>query len=90
VDGGLTIDSKFDPRSGGSGLDGGPDGGGPDGGLPDGGPPPDSGSGGSPPNGLGPGIPVDHGSSCATTAGAPALLLLLAGLGLLPRRRQRR
>jgi len=86
VDGGLRVDTTFDPRGGGS--DGGTDGGVPDSGVPDGG------GGGTPtvPGGgpQGPGIPVDHGSSCATAAGAPALLLLLAGLGLLPRRRQRR
>jgi hypothetical protein len=90
VDGGLSVDTSFDPR--------GPvtDGGLPDGGVPDSGVP-DSGSGGggnATPGGggpQGPGIPVDHGSSsCATAAGGPVLLLLLAGLGVLPRRRQRR
>jgi len=82
VDGGLTVDTTFDPR--------GPvtDGGGPDSGV-------DSGTspGVGPPiagGPLGPGVPVEHGSSCATAAGAPLGVLLLAGLGLLPRRRQRR
>ena len=84
VDGGLIIDPTFDPRG---------DGGFPDGGLPDGGPDGGGGGGGPglPPNTpLGPGIPVDHGSSCSTAAGGPALLAALAGLLLLlPRRRQR-
>lgn len=86
VDGGLVIDTGFDPR-------GSSDGGLPDGGVPDSGTPDSGTGGGSPSNGggpLGPGIPVDHGSSCTTAAGAPFLVLLLAGLGLLPRRRQRR
>ena len=87
VDGGLVIDTSFDPR-------GSSDGGLPDGGVPDWGHPGQwNGRGRGPSNGggpLGPGIPVDHGSSCTTAAGAPVLLLLLAGLGLLPRRRQRR
>ena len=86
VDGGLVIDTGFDPR-------GSSDGGLPDGGVPDSGTPDSGTGGGSPSNGggpLGPGIPVDHGSSCTTAAGAPFLALLLAGLGLLPRRRQRR
>jgi MYXO-CTERM domain-containing protein len=85
VDGGLVIDTTFDPRG---------DGGFPDGGLPDGGGGLDGGGGGAgpPPNTpIGPGIPVDHGSSCSTAAGGPALLAALAGLLLLlPRRRQRR
>jgi MYXO-CTERM domain-containing protein len=89
VDGGLVVDPNFDPRT--AFLDGGtPDGGVPDGGAPDGG---SGGGGGTVPGGgpLGPGIPVDHGSSsCSTAAGGPVLLLLLAGLALLPRRRQRR
>ena len=86
VDGGLTVDQSFDPRVV---IDGGPV---PDGGVPDSGVP-DSGGGSnvSPGGGgpQGPGIPVDHGSSCASAAGGPVLLLLLAGLGLVPRRRQR-
>jgi hypothetical protein len=91
VDGGfITFDTTFDPR----GLvDGGPvpDGGVPDSGIPDSGP----GPGGNPstPGGggpLGPGIPVDHGSSCSAAGGAPVLVLLLAALALVPRRRQRR
>ena len=84
VDGGLVLDPSFDPRGGDGGV---PDGGVPDGGVPDGG------GGGNPSGGrgpVGPGIPVDHGSSCATAAGAPVLLLLLAGLGLIPRRRRQR
>jgi len=84
VDGGLVVDTTFDPR-GGSGL--------PDGGSPDAGPP-DSGTGGTPGGGgggpQGPGIPVEHPSSCATTTGGPVLLLLLAALGLVAPRRQRR
>jgi len=91
VDGGpLTIDPIFDPR----GLaDGGSDGGVPDSGTPDSG---GGGGGGGNPNNpaaggpLGPGIPVDHGSDCSTAGGAPVLVLLLAALALLPRRRQRR
>jgi len=80
---GLVIDPTFDPRG---------DGGVPDGGLPDAG---DGGGGGNPnpPTNLpiGPSVPVDHGSSCSTAAGGPALLAALAGLLLLlPRRRQRR
>jgi len=87
VDGGLTVDTSFDPRVV-STTDGGvPDGGTPDGGAPDGGGSSPGGGGGGP---QGPGIPVDHGSSCASVTGAPVLLLLLVGLGLLPRRRQRR
>jgi len=86
VDGGLTVDQSFDPRVV---IDGGPV---PDGGVPDSGVP-DSGGGSnvSPGGGgpQGPGIPVDHGSSCASVAGGPVLLLLLAGWGLVPRRRQR-
>jgi MYXO-CTERM domain-containing protein len=91
VDGGLFVDPNFDPRV--AFLDGGlPDGGIPDGGVPDGGSGGGGGgSGGSPGGPLGPGIPVDHGSSsCSTAVGGPVLLLLLAGLALLPRRRQRR
>lgn len=85
LDGGLLfIDTTFDPRG---------DGGFPDGGLPDGGT--DGGGGGrpGPPSNIpiGPPVPVDHGSSCSTAAGGPALLAALAGLLLLlPRRRQRR
>ena len=86
VDGGLTVDPSFDPRVV-SLPDAGVDGGLPDAGAPDGG---GGGGNGGIPGGGGPGIPVDHGSSCASAAGAPVLLLLLAGLGLLPRRRQRR
>jgi len=86
VDGGLVVDTIFDPRvvylpdSGvpDAGIDAGVDGG--TGGTP--------GGGGGGPNG--PGIPVEHDSSCATAAGTPVLLLLLGVLGLLPRRRQRR
>jgi MYXO-CTERM domain-containing protein len=84
VDGGLVIDPTFDPRG---------DGGFPDGGLPDGGDGGGGGGGAGPPSNtpVGPGIPVDHGSSCSTAAGGPALLAALAGLLLLvPRRRQRR
>ncbi len=85
VDGGLVVDTTTDPR-------GPADGGQPDGGAPD------AGDGGNPSNGpapgggpMGPGIPVDNSSSCATAAGSPALLALLAGLALLlPGRRQRR
>jgi len=84
VDGGLIVNTG----DGGSG---------PDAGVPDGGATPDGGGGGGGGGGvpnqivpLSPGFPVDHGSSCATDAGGPVLLLLLAGLGLLPRRRQRR
>ena len=85
VDGGLTVNTAFDPR--GVPTDGGlPDGGIPDSGSGGGGNPGNPGGGGP----QGPGIPVDHGSSCATAAGGPVLLLLLAGLGLVPRRRQRR
>jgi len=86
VDGGFIVfDTTFDPRVV---VDGGlvPDGGVPDSGVDSGTPHNPSGGGGP----LGPGIPVDHGSSCTTAAGAPVLVLLLAGLGLLPRRRQRR
>jgi hypothetical protein len=91
VDGGLAVDPRFDPRlaDGGAVPDSGvPDSGIPDSGIPDSGPGGGGASGGGGP--LGPGIPVDHGSSCTTAVGAPVLLLLLAGLGLLPRRRQRR
>jgi MYXO-CTERM domain-containing protein len=85
VDGGLVVDPNTDPRDGGPRGDGGqPDGGPPDGGNPPSGPGPGGGA-------LGPGIPVDHSSSCAAAPGGPALLALLTGLGLLvPRRRQRR
>ncbi|HET9155694.1 MAG TPA: hypothetical protein VFN91_03440 [Myxococcaceae bacterium] len=87
VDGGLTIDTLFDPR-----VVFLPDSGLPDAGV-DGGVS-DGGSGGTPGGGgggpVGPGIPVEHDSSCATAAGTPVLLLLLGALGLLPRRRQRR
>jgi MYXO-CTERM domain-containing protein len=82
--GGLVIDPTFDPRG---------DGGFPDGGLPDGGTDGGGGGGPGPPNNIpiGPPVPVDHGSSCSTAAGGPALLAALAGLVLLlPRRRQRR
>jgi len=86
VDGGLVVDITSDPR--GTGDGGQP----PDGGAPDAGG--DGGSTSGPPPGggpTGPGVPVDHSSSCATAAGGPALLALLAGLGLLVRgRRQRR
>lgn len=88
VDGGLrTPDTSFDPRVV---VDGGPL---PDGGVPDSGTPDGGGGGGNPSGGggpLGPGIPVDHGSSCSTAGGAPVLVLLLAALALVPRRRQRR
>jgi len=87
VDGGLTIDTTFDPRGG-----GGP----PDGGAPDAGPGGSDGGGGPgpPPSGpIGPGIPVDHPSSCtcASTSGAPGLAALLAVLAFLlfPRRQRR-
>jgi len=88
VDGGLAVDTTFDPRT--AFLDGGtPDGGVPDAGAPDGG---SGGGGGTTPGGgpMGPGIPVEHASSCTTAAGAPVLVLLLAALGLLLPRRQRR
>jgi hypothetical protein len=88
VDGGLTVDTSFDPRVVSTADGGVPDGGTPDGGAPDGGGSSPGGGGGGAP--VGPGIPVDHGSSCASVTGAPILLLLLVGLGLLPRRRQRR
>ena len=83
VDGGLRSDTTFDPRG---------DGGFSDGGLPDGGTDGGGGGGPGPPSNIpiGPPIPVDHGSSCSTAAGGPALLAALAGLLLLlPRRRQR-
>jgi len=94
VDGGLVVDTTTDPR--------GPGGGGPDAGCPDGGTPlsdggcpaPGPGPGGGPVPGAGPtgpGIPVDHSTSCTSAGGGPALLALLASLGLLlPGRRQRR
>ena len=87
VDGGLTIDTTFDPRGGG----GSPDGGAPDGGGPGG---PDGGGPGQPPEGpIGPGVPVDHPSSCTCTStrGAPGLAAFLAALALLlfPRRQRR-
>jgi hypothetical protein len=80
----LVVDPIFDPRTAYLG---------PDGGVPDGGPVPDGGStgGGTPgaPGGpMGPGIPVEQPSSCTTAAGAPVLFLLLAALGLLPRRQR--
>jgi MYXO-CTERM domain-containing protein len=88
ADGGVQIDLT-DPRGGG---------GGPDGGCPDGGtvcpPPVDAGGGGGGTGGPGappgPGIPVDHPSSCASAAGGPALVALLAVLGLMSRRRRQR
>lgn len=92
VDGGLVIDTSTDPRGqadSGSSLC-------PDGGVPDGGScaPPNPGGGGggaviiTPPPGKP--VAVAPSSSCATAAGSPVLLALLAGLGLLvPRRRQR-
>ena len=69
VDGGLTIDTTFDPRGpgpadGGGGVDGGVDGGQPDAG----------GGGSATPGGggpLGPGIPVQQPSSCASAPGGP-------------------
>jgi hypothetical protein len=81
-DAGLVSDPSADPR--GLPLDGGPG----DSGCPTCGP--GGGGNGQPGGPPGPGIPVDHGSSCASAAGAPLLVLLLASLGLLPRRRQRR
>ena len=92
VDGGLVVDTTTDPRGladSGSSLC-------PDGGVPDGGscgPSPNPGPGPAPNPKPPPGRPVavEQPSSCATAAGAPVLLALLAGLGLLvPRRRQRR
>jgi MYXO-CTERM domain-containing protein len=89
--GGLKTDLT-DPRGDGGG---GPDGGG----CPDGGsscPPIDAGNPGNNPGGPGappgPGIPVDHGTSCACASAtdAPALLAMVAVLGLAARRRQRR
>jgi MYXO-CTERM domain-containing protein len=90
--GGLKTIDLTDPRG-----DGGT---GPDAGCPDGGtscpPPVDGGGGGGNPGGPGvipgPGIPVDHGTSCACASAtdAPALLAMVAVLGLVARRRQRR
>lgn len=85
LDGGLRVDTT-DPRApSDGGADGGPDGGPPDAGDGGGGPGP------PPQSPLSPGIKIEHSSSCASTAGAPALVGLLAVLALLvPRRRQRR
>ena len=85
IDAGLPVDTT-DPR-GTPGDGGAPDGGGSDAGGGGGGGP------SGPPGGApGPGIPVDHPSSCASAAGPPTLVALVAGLGALAsrRRRQRR
>ena len=91
VDGGLAIDTTFDPRGpgladGGGGVDGGADGGQPDAGGGGGGGSASPGGGGP----LGPGIPVQQPSSCASAPGGSLALVLLAAVLLwAPRRRQR-
>jgi uncharacterized protein (TIGR03382 family) len=77
ADGGLVVvDTLYDPRQG-LVFDGGT----PDAGPPDAG---DAGGGGNPGGGgggpLGPGIPVDHGSSSCATAGTGSTLVALLGL----------
>jgi hypothetical protein len=91
-DAGLVIDTNYDPRlglvaDGGNPTDGGTDGGTPDGGGGGGGG--TSGGGNTP---LGPGIPIDHGGSCATTPGGASLVAaVLVGLAVfVPRRRRTR
>ena len=79
VDGGVIVDTGYDPRNG-LFFNPNPDGGQSDGGAPDAG---DGGGrnpggGGGPPS---PGIPIDN-SSCSTAGGA-ASLLPVAALGLL-------
>jgi len=86
LDGGVVVDTGYDPRQGLLFDAGTPDAGPPDAG--------DGGGGGNPGGGggpVGPGIPVESGtSSCAAAGGMPTLLPLVAALALAMLLRRRR